>query len=100
MKILPWQDGVVPIPMELGPRDLDTSKLLIGHLEARLIGVGVQFGVDPQSCLGFRIPNQVHHDGSADQRPPTPILRDMAEHAVLDLVPLTGPRGEMAYGDP
>src|ERR1700733_5393850 len=86
--------------MELGPCDFYGSKLLIGNLEASLIRVGIQLGVDPQSRLGPRTPDQVHYHRSAHQRPTTPILRDMAEHPVLDLVPLAGPGREMAHGHP
>src|SRR3954470_13634716 len=40
--------------------------------------------------------DQVHHDFQAPQGYPTPILRDMAEHPVLDLVPFTRTRWEVA----
>src|SRR5664280_1761081 len=98
--LLPRRNGVIPLPVELGLRDLDRGELFIRDLEASLVGVGVQFGVDPQARLGLRIPDQVHHNGPADQWATTPILRDMAEHAVFDLVPLAGPRGKMAHGNP
>jgi hypothetical protein len=40
--------------------------------------------------------DQVHHDLQAPQGHATPILRDMAEHPVLDLIPLARTRWEVA----
>src|SRR3954451_21518916 len=86
--------------MEPGPLDLDGCEFLSCDLEPGLVGVGVKFGVDPQSRLGCGAPDQVHHYRSAYQRSPTPVLRDMTEHPVLDLVPLARARWEMAHGNP
>ena len=36
----------------------------------------------------------------ADQRSPSPVLGDVAEHLVLDLVPLARPGREVAHRDP
>src|SRR5882724_12001819 len=45
------------------------------------------------------VADQIDDDGPADQRTPTPILRDMAEHAVINLVPLARPGWKMADRD-
>src|SRR5262249_7941701 len=42
---------------------------------------------------------QVDDHLPTDQRPPPPVLGDVAEHAVLDLVPLTRPWREVTHGD-
>src|SRR5208282_5974903 len=45
---------------------------------------------DDQSFLRLGITDQIHNGLVAPERSTTPILRDVAEHPVLDLVPLAG----------
>jgi hypothetical protein len=40
-------------------------------------------------------PDQVHHHLTTDERSAAPIRGDVAEHAMLDFVPLAGSRREM-----
>ena len=45
----------------------------------------------------FALPDQVHHHLPTHQRPAPPVLRDVTEHPVLDLVPLARPRRKVAH---
>ena len=56
----------------------------------------VQFCFDLQSRSGSCMTNQFHDDLTIEQRTTTPVLRDLAEQAMLDLVPLARPWWEMA----
>src|SRR5271166_5153483 len=79
--------------MEFVPLDGQFGKLLVGHLEAR--GIFVQLGTNVEPLIGGRAANQIDHDLAADQRTPAPIVGDMAEHPMFDLVPLAGSRRHM-----
>ena len=46
-------------------------------------------------CVG----NQIDDDVMTDQSPVAPVLSDVAEHAVLDLVPLAGAWWKVAHMD-
>jgi len=60
----------------------------------------IQLRFDPQPRLRRRITDQVHDDGSRAERLTSPVLGDVAEHPVLDLVPLARAGREMADRDP
>ena len=60
----------------------------------------VQFCFDLQSRSGYCMTNQFHDDLTIEQRTTTPVLRDLAEQAMLDFVPLARPWWEMANGSP
>ena len=85
--------------MKLGQLEIDSAQFGIGDLEADRIDAAIQLGADFQSgwCGGVR--NQIDDDVVTHQRSPPPILGDVAEHALLDLVPLAGPRWEVAHLD-
>ena len=72
-----------------------------GHLRLRYCLTGrvlslVQFGFDPKASGCSRTADQVDNSLKCTQWFASPILRDVAEQAVLNLVPLAGPRREMA----
>src|SRR5271166_304417 len=64
-------------------------------LRPRLVGIFVQLGTNVEPLIGGRAANQIDHDLAADQRTPAPIVGDMAEHPMFDLVPLAGSRRHM-----
>src|SRR2546427_1247334 len=74
-------------------------QLLSRDLTTGGIDVLVQFRPNRQPRLGRRVTNQVDHHLTAHQRPTAPVLRDVADHPVLDLVPLARPWREVAHGD-
>src|SRR5512135_2325121 len=65
-------------------------QFLVGYLDPGFITVGIQLRLDMQPGLGLRVPDQVDDHGATQQRLAAPVLRDMANHPVLDLVPFTG----------
>ena len=75
-----------------------------GHLRLRYCLTGrvlslVKFGLDPKAGGRSRTADQVDNGLKCAQWFASPILRDVAEQAVLNLVPLAGPRREMADVD-
>ena len=86
--------------MECSSLQLYFGELFIGNPDASPVEVGIQLRLDPQSLLRRRAADQVDDDGSRAKRLATPVLRDVAKHAVLDLVPLARARREMADRDP
>lgn len=81
--------------MEFIPVDVQLPKLLVGHLDAPLILVWVQPALDAQPALGGRRLYQADDHRQRHQGPAAPVLADVAEHSVLDLVPLRGPRRQV-----
>ena len=79
--------------------DRERVHLLVGDLSAGRVEAFVQFGADGQSALGGGGADQVHHHLVADQRLAAPVLGDVAEHAMLDLVPFAGAGREVAHRD-
>src|SRR5256885_12405942 len=82
-------DCVIPFAMERSFLNLYGREFLVGHLDPGGIGVGVQLRLDMQPGLGLRVPDQVDDHGATQQRLAAPVLRDVAKHPMLDLVPLT-----------
>ena len=83
--------------MECVPLDGQTGHLLIGHLLAGRIAALVQFGLNRQAAPGGRCPDQVHYHLTTDQGPAPPVLRDMTEHPMFDLVPLARAGREVTH---
>src|SRR5215475_10551879 len=90
---------VVPVTMEGGGLDTQSAQFDTGHAAARGILPLVEAGVDAQARLRGRSADQLDDDLAADQRAPAPVLGDVTEHAMLDLIPLARPRWEVADGD-
>ena len=68
----------------------------IGDFDSLGITALVEFGADLEPLLGGGVGDQVNDDFVAHQRSASPVLGDMAEHAVFDLVPLAGAGRKMA----
>src|SRR5437867_4733650 len=69
---------------------VDSSELLVGDLESILVAALVQARFEVQSLVRPGVADKIDNHGVAHQRLPTPVLGDVAEHPVLDLVPLAG----------
>src|SRR4051794_35640561 len=80
--------------------DFDRCQFLVGDFDPRLIAIGIQLRLDSQTGLWLRTADQVDDDGTAEQRLAAPVFRDVAEHPMLNLVPLARPGRKMAHGDP
>src|SRR5450631_396922 len=74
--------------MEFVALDVEHLHLGIADLDALFVGFGIEGALDFQASFGGRRSNQLDHGHAIDERSPAPGLRDVAEQAVLDLVPL------------
>src|SRR3954470_18595672 len=82
--------------MESVALEVESCHLPLGHLDALWIGVGVEFTADGQAGPGRGTGDKVDHGEAAGERRRAPVLRDVAEQAMLDLLPLRGAGSIMA----
>ena len=80
--------------------EIQLRESVVADLHAFGVAPPIQLGFDGQAGPRGRVADEIHDDLVADQRTTAPILRDVAEHPVLDLVPLAGPGREVAHVDP
>src|SRR5450755_1881980 len=92
-------DRVIPVRMELIAGDVDGGQLCRGDFDPFLVVAGVQARVDLQAGAGRGRADQVDDHLQALKRPSAPVEADVAEHAMLDFVPLRRPGREMADAD-
>ena len=85
--------------MERVWREGDGLQFRVGNLYSFRIFPVVEFRAYPQSRFRGSFPDEVHYRCPVYERMPPPVLGDETEHAVLDLVPLAGSRGEVGYVD-
>ena len=92
-------NGVVPFSMEFFSFDPKLGHFFICDFNTLLVGFMVQYRLNrqPFGCSG--IGNQVDYRVQADERPTSPVLGNVAEHTVLDFVPLARSRGQVADGN-
>ena len=74
--------------MECVALDVEHLHLGIADFDALFVGCGIEGALDFQASFGRRRSNQLDHGHAIDEWPPAPSLRDVAEQAVLDLIPL------------
>src|SRR5208283_2457860 len=74
--------------MELIAGDVEGFHLGLADPDAFAVGAGVERAVDFQAGLGGGGADQFDHAKASGERPAAPVLRDLAEQPVLDLVPL------------
>ena len=86
-------NGVVPLRMERVSANVEGADFVIADLDALLVDSLIKDAFDLQSLLGGGRRDQLDDGGAAVQRFTTPILRDVAEETVLNLVPLDVPGG-------
>jgi len=95
----PWRDGVVPLAVEIMGTQSDSLHLLLRDLDLGRVAPCIQTGLDLQARRRRRRGDQLDNDLVAHQRPTTPVHRDVREQPMLDLVPLTRARREVADGN-
>ena len=83
-----WPDGVIPFGMERVALDVEGSHFGVGDFDAFFVQVVVEFAANREACLGRCRRDQFDDRQPAGQGPTPPILRNRAEQAVFDLVPL------------
>ena len=79
---------IVPLAMKVRPFQVDGSQFGVADLDAGRITSGVKFGFDRETLVGRGGGDQIDDDLVTEERSPAPILRDMTEHAMFNLVPL------------
>src|SRR6266705_3156876 len=90
------RDGVVPVAVKLVWRELNARERRVVHLNRLLVASGVERRFHDEARARAGVRDQVDDHLMARQRLPAPVLRDEAEEAMLDLVPLAGPWREVA----
>jgi len=83
--------------VKIGSFQIQRSEFRVADLCSGGVAPWVQFGADFQTGFGGGVCDQLDDDFMAYQGSSPPVLGDVAEHAMLDLVPLAGSRREMAY---
>src|SRR6266436_7764081 len=74
--------------MECVALDVERLHLGIADFDALFVGRGIECALDFQAGFGRRRSNQLDYRHAIDEWSSAPSLRDVAEQAVLDLVPL------------
>ena len=74
--------------MECIALDVEGLHLGLADFDTLFVGRGIEGALDFQAGFGGRRSNQLDHGHAIDEWSPAPSLRDVAEQAVLDLVPL------------
>jgi hypothetical protein len=74
--------------MERVAGDVEVDHLGVADLDALLIDAGVECALYLQTGFRRRRADQLHHRDTIRQRPAAPVLRDVAEQAMLYSVPL------------
>ena len=82
--------------MKRGLDQIDHFQLIVADTNAFWVEVRIQFGADGQAIFGGGAADEIDDNFMADQRLPPPVHADVAEHAVLDLVPFARTRREVA----
>src|SRR5271165_4616843 len=88
--------------MEWVRLDAYASESLGRHVFAYRVVARVELRADAEAGLGLRRTDEGNDRFPADKRTPPPVLCDVGEESVLDLVPLAGAWGEVtdAYVEP
>src|SRR5260370_19966995 len=74
--------------MECVALNVERLHLGIADFDALFVGRGIERALDFQAGFGRRRSYQLDYGHAIDEWSPTPSLRDVAEQAVLDLIPL------------
>ncbi len=88
--------------MERRRREIDGGKFLVADSNPRRVRAGIKGGLDLQSFGRGGVGDEIDNAVMAYERTTPPILGNVAEHAMFNLVPLAGPRREVTDmdGDP
>jgi hypothetical protein len=90
-------DGVVPLSVECRRHQVDIGQLLVRDPFALGVGSLIESAPHRESRLGRRGGNQLDNDVMGHQGLAPPVLGNEREEAMLDFVPFTRPRRQMAH---
>jgi len=82
--------------MEFRRAETDPGQLLFCYYFFRRILILIHFRADSKSSICFCASNELYDRCIAYQRAAAPVLCDMAEHTMFNLVPFTGSRWKVA----
>lgn len=99
IRVLPWQEGVIPLRQHAVFAQAQLFHLCVGDLEAGGIVLRDQMAGDAESCGGRGFADELGDQRIGLERDTRPVLTDLAEESMLDRIPLGGPRGIVADGD-
>src|SRR2546426_519306 len=94
-----WFNGVIPVAVEARMLDGNRGHLFFSDFDSSRIAAGVEGRFDAQAGARCRGADEAHDGLVAEERTTSPVLGDVTEEAVLDLVPLAGSGREMANVD-
>src|SRR6185437_12128099 len=77
----------------------DFLELSVGDFDADGVRASIELGLDAKAGRRARRTDQLHDGLMVEERSSAPVLGDVAEHPMFDLVPLRGPRGEVRDAD-
>src|SRR5271168_833654 len=79
--------------------DVDASHLFVGYDDAFGVAVFVDIAGYGQAGIGRCRSDELENDLMADEGLAAPVLGDVSEETVLDLVPFAGAGRQMSHGD-
>jgi len=91
---------VVRIALERIAMQRECFHLLLGNQGSGRVEALVELGLHAKPRFGSGVADQVDNALAGAQRLAAPVARDMAEQAMLDLVPLAGPGRKVTDADP
>ena len=80
-------DGVIPVFTKLIWHNINVLQFLIWYFDTSLIFRKINSTLNLQPCVSRGCRNQADNNFKRYQRPASPVLCDLAEHAVLNLIP-------------
>ena len=83
--------------MEIGSFQIQGGEFRVADLCSGGVASWVEFGADFQPRFSSCVGDQLDNDFMTDQWSSPPVLGDVAEHAMLDFVPLARARRKMAH---
>ena len=92
-------DGVIPFRMERVTLDIEGRHFGVGDFDALFVGAGIELTADRETRLGRGRRDQLDDGRPAREGPTAPVLRDVTEQSVFDLVPLGCARRIVANDD-
>ena len=79
--------------------EIERGQLRVCDLDTCRVLSPIEFGADLQACACRCAGDQIDNDFVTHQGSTPPVLSDVAEHPMLDLVPFAGSRREVTHMD-
>lgn len=76
--------SIIPFAVRLIPLNRERGEFLIGDLDSRCVGISIKSRLDTQPLVGCCASDQIDYGLPTDQRTPSPMGGDVAEHAMFN----------------